>query len=319
MTRRSIPIVVGACVFAILAIANAYSYASESWKTRLYEASIGSVVSVLPQTGSAERNLQEPEGTGVVVGDGTSVLTADHVLGRANRVFIRHADGSVHEAKIGLRDGQTDLALLDIEPRLEPLSIDGALLPGSDACAIGNAFGLGLGITCGTVSAVERRGVGFNLVEDFIQLDAPINPGMSGAPLFDSDGRLAGLVTAIFTKGSDANIGVNFASSARLLNAYLEDAEDGRIDRPRSGLAMRPDLLPGETGSPAARIMQVATNSPEEQAGLMVGDRMVKAGQLAVTGQQDYLTALALAGKPAELTVTIDREGNLTNITIEFN
>ena len=68
MTRRSIPIAVGACVFAILAIANAYSYASESWKTRLYEASIGSVVSVLPQKGSAERNLQEPEGTGVVVG-----------------------------------------------------------------------------------------------------------------------------------------------------------------------------------------------------------------------------------------------------------
>jgi S1-C subfamily serine protease len=90
-------------------------------------------------------------------------------------------------------------------------------LTGSHVCALGNSFGLGTGISCGVVSAVNRMGVGINKIEDFIQTDAAVNPGMSGGALVDPQGRLVGLVDAIFTKEADIDAGVNFAISVPLL------------------------------------------------------------------------------------------------------
>mgnify|MGYP000317607489 CR=1 FL=1 len=71
---------------------------------------------------------------------------------------------------------------------------------GSHVCALGNSFGLGTGMTCGIVSAVRRSNIGFNDIEDFIQTDAAVNPGMSGGALVDPQGRLLGLIDGIFTK-----------------------------------------------------------------------------------------------------------------------
>jgi len=88
---------------------------------------------------------------------------------------------------------------------------------GAPVCALSNAFGLGIGITCGVVSANRRTGVGFNHTEDFIQTDASVNPGSSGGALVDLEGKLVGLLSAIFTKDSDSDIGVNFAVSTELM------------------------------------------------------------------------------------------------------
>ena len=89
-------------------------------------------------------------------------------------------------------------------------------------CAIGNSFGLGTSITCGIVSALNRRNIGINMIEDFIQTDAAVNPGMSGGALVDPYGRLVGVVDAIFTKTADIDAGVNFAISVALLSASID-------------------------------------------------------------------------------------------------
>jgi S1-C subfamily serine protease len=76
-------------------------------------------------------------------------------------------------------------------------------------------------MTCGIVSAVRRSNIGFNDIEDFIQTDAAVNPGMSGGALVDPQGRLVGLIDGIFTKEADIDAGVNFAISVPLIQQSL--------------------------------------------------------------------------------------------------
>lgn len=159
-----------------------------------------------------------PEGTGVAILEPGLIATAAHVVARATSVTVRDGAGKRVAAEIVGIDVPADLALLRVDMAIVPLSIAPDRPPtGAHVCVIGNAFGLDLSITCGIVSARARKGIGFNRIEDFIQTDAAVNPGASGGALVDEQGRLVGLVSAIFTKQSDANVGVNFAVSAELL------------------------------------------------------------------------------------------------------
>ena len=173
-----------------------------------------SVVSVLPRVPQSKRNNDEPEGSGVVVFDGRYVVTALHVVKHAREVVIRSLDGEIMRAEILGRDKATDLALLEIAKALKPVRFGRDPEVGSQVCAIGNAFGLGLSLSCGMVSAIHRTGTGFNPVEDFVQTDAAVNPGYSGGALVNRGGELVGMLSAIFTKSGEGSIGVNFAVSA---------------------------------------------------------------------------------------------------------
>ncbi|MEO0619318.1 MAG: trypsin-like peptidase domain-containing protein, partial [Pseudomonadota bacterium] len=183
---------------------------------------VRSVVSVLPEWPRGQRNAQQPEGSGVVVGDGSGgqvIVTAWHVISKARSIRVRTHDGVVHLAQRVGHDVPSDLAVLRVamlDNARAAMFADAPVELAAPVCSIGNAFGLGLSVTCGVVSATRRAGVGFNRVEDFVQTDAAVNPGASGGGLFTRDGRLAGILSAIFTKQSDANIGVNFAVSAEL-------------------------------------------------------------------------------------------------------
>jgi S1-C subfamily serine protease len=268
-----------------------------------------SVVSVLPQWAGRPPSLEEPEGSGVVVADGTLILTADHVLGDPVVVLVRTPGGEVLRAEVAKRDPTTDLALLVIEEKLPPLALGGPVLVGAEVCAIGNAFGLGLSVACGTVSATERSGTGFNEIEDFIQTDAAVNPGMSGGALIGEDGRLAGILSAIFTKQSDANIGVNFAMSAALVEAALARlTSPGPVSWPRLGASLRPHPARGEPGPVGAEVVAVAAGSLAEAAGLAAGDIVVAAAGRRTASAADIAAALALipAGKSLRLSVLRD-------------
>ncbi|MGI9384616.1 MAG: S1C family serine protease, partial [Methyloligellaceae bacterium] len=144
----------------------------------------GSVVSVLPTWPPDVKRSEEPEGSGVAVLDGATVVTALHIVDRATSIRIRTAKGRIVPAKLVGLDRATDIAILSIDTPLPPLSLaseDPAL--GQPVCAVGNAFGLGLSVTCGVVSGVHRAGMGFNVIEDFVQTDAAVNPGASGGAL----------------------------------------------------------------------------------------------------------------------------------------
>lgn len=213
-------------VAALLAAAPAPAEHAETAWTR----AAPSVVSVLPTwPGYAKPGLgappgTAPEGTGVAMTREGLIVTAAHVVARAVEIEIRDIDGRKTAARLLAIDPATDLALLEAEAAIPPISL-AAERPtyGAHVCVIGNAFGLDLSITCGVVSAPRRAGVGFNRIEDFIQTDAAVNPGASGAALVGEDGALVGLVSAIFTKAEDINAGVNFAVSAELLEKTVDE------------------------------------------------------------------------------------------------
>jgi len=162
-----------------------------------------------------------PAGTGIFIGTGdrsNHLVTAAHVITRATEIEIVTEDGMRHAAAVIAVDNQRDIAILETKLKRRPITLrltDPAI--GEHGCAIGNSFGLGLSISCGVVSAIHRRQVGFNPIEDFVQTDAAINPGGSGGALVDADGRLIGMIDGIFTKEADIDAGVNFAVSVPLL------------------------------------------------------------------------------------------------------
>ena len=175
-----------------------------------------------------------PAGTGIFIGTGdrsSHLVTAAHVITRATEIEIVTEDGMRHAAAVIAVDNQRDIAILETKLKRRPITLrltDPAI--GEHGCAIGNSFGLGLSISCGVVSAIHRRQVGFNPIEDFVQTDAAINPGGSGGALVDADGRLIGMIDGIFTKEADIDAGVNFAVSVPLL---IEGAELLRRSHPQ--------------------------------------------------------------------------------------
>ena len=175
-----------------------------------------------------------PAGTGIFIGTGdrsNHLVTAAHVITRATEIEIVTDDGMRHAAAVIAVDNQRDIAILETKLKRRPITLrltDPAI--GEHGCAIGNSFGLGLSISCGVVSAIHRKQIGFNPIEDFVQTDAAINPGGSGGALVDADGRLIGMIDGIFTKEADIDAGVNFAVSVPLL---IEGAELLRRSHPQ--------------------------------------------------------------------------------------
>ena len=265
---------------------------------------VASVVSVLPERPTDQPLPERPEGSGVAVLPGGYVATNGHVIGRAARIRLRLADGRVVAATIVGRDPATDIALLraPVDLPVPALAPEPAL--GAPVCAVGNPFGLGLSVSCGVVSALRRTGTGFNAIENFIQTDAAVNPGGSGGALIDAEGRLVGLVSAIFTKRSDANIGVNFAASAALVMRVVEDlAEYGRVIRGKSGLRVADLDDDGRATLTGARVIRVAPESAAEAAGLEAGGIVVAIAGRAIRRASDVTGALHLhrVGEPIEI------------------
>jgi S1-C subfamily serine protease len=270
-----------------------------------------SVVSVLPQWPADARRLDEPEGSGVVVLDGQTIVTALHVVDKALSIRVRTLGGEIFSARLTGRDRATDIATLKINQTLPAIALaDRELKLGEKVCAIGNSFGLGLSVSCGVVSGTHRAGVGFNRVEDFVQTDAAVNPGASGGALVTGQGKFAGLLSAIFTKTSDANIGINFAVSARLTNDVARQLRDsGRVKRTISGLKLEQVPAKGELGRLGARIVSLRPGLMGERAGLKAGDIILRAGGRRVRKPADFVSAMsALLGSDA-LEIEIDRGG----------
>ncbi len=279
-----------------------------------------SVVSVLPQNISQRQLQEEPEGSGVIIGNGRIIVTADHVLGRSREVLVRTSKGEVIRAEVVARDKETDVAILSIANPMKPLPLGLKVSLAEPVCAVGNSFGLNVSVTCGVVSAVGKLGVGFNPIEDFIQTDAAVNPGMSGGALINHKGELVGMLSAIFTKTSDANIGVNFAVSSRLVRIVVDDLLDnGRTDRKSSGIVLVQSHETGSEGSLGALVMNVVPNSPEAEAGLKSGDII-----LAIDGNRTihpaaYRSALAQLETAGSMNLRLARGDKVIELTVEFS
>ena len=240
---------------------------------------LDSVVRIKPDWPAAARGTnaqgapRDPQGTGFAILAGGYIATNVHVIGAAKTVNVLLQDGRQLLAEIVGRHAPTDIALLKIPADLKPIAHGTAPNLADPVCAVGNQFGLGLSVTCGVISATGRSGTGFNPIEDFIQTDASINPGGSGGPLLDQSTKLVGMVSAIFTKQSDADIGVNFATSTRLLIRVVTDLRDhGRVQRGQVGFRAGPVPPPLNQTTGGAMVSRVDRDSPAFKAGLDAGD-----------------------------------------------
>jgi S1-C subfamily serine protease len=278
---------------------------------------LDSVVSVLPLWPGYEEGrmaggapMEEPEGTAVAIRAGGHLITALHIVDRARAITVRLADGRLRPAELIGRDRATDLAVLKIADDLPvpPFGSEPGL--GAPVCTVGNPFGLDLSVTCGVVSGLRRSGVGFNPIEDFIQTDAVVNPGASGGALVDGEGRLVGILSAIFTKQSDADIGVNFAVSLAMVRRVADDLITlGRVRWADPGLALVELPRPERQELIGVRILDVEPDGDAERAGLRAGDVIT-----AVAGRPARNVEGAMAGihlhRPGDtLEIALIRDG----------
>ena len=247
---------------------------------------------------------QEPRaglGSGVIVSADGYILTNNHVVEGADEIEVMLNDSRKVIAKVIGTDPDTDLAVLKISLDKLPVVVIGnsdALEVGDQVLAIGNPFGVGQTVTSGIVSALGRNQLGINTFENFIQTDAAINPGNSGGALVDTQGRLLGINTAIYSR-SGGSMGIGFAIPMSTARQVMEGlVKDGQVTRGWIGVEPN-DLSPelAETFGVRARqgviITGVLQNGPAAQAGIRPGDVITSVAGIEIHNVATLLTRVA--------------------------
>ncbi|WP_428079581.1 Do family serine endopeptidase [Candidatus Pelagibacter sp.] len=229
--------------------------------------------------GTPQERKSAALGSGFIIDEKGIVVTNNHVIQDADDIIVRVNGDQEYKAKVLGADPLMDIAVLQLETeeKFKPVGFgdsDKARI-GDWVLAIGNPFGLGGTVTAGIISA-RNRSIGLSRYEDFIQTDASINSGNSGGPLFDMEGNVIGINTAILGRNGSIGIGFSIPSNSaqqvikqliefgetkrgwlgvRIQDVTKEIAEVEELDKPRGAL-----------------VASVAENSPSEKAGIQAGD-----------------------------------------------
>ena len=229
--------------------------------------------------GTPQERKSAALGSGFIIDEKGVVVTNNHVIQDADDIIVRVNGDQEYKAKVLGADPLMDIAVLqlDTKDKFKPVGFgdsDKARI-GDWVLAIGNPFGLGGTVTAGIISA-RNRSIGLSRYEDFIQTDASINSGNSGGPLFDMEGNVIGINTAILGRNGSIGIGFSIPSNSaqqvikqliefgetkrgwlgvRIQDVTKEIAEVEELDKPRGAL-----------------VASVAENSPSEKAGIQAGD-----------------------------------------------
>ena len=218
-------------------------------------------------------------GSGFIIDEKGIVITNNHVIQDAEDIVVRVGGDKEYKAKIIGADPLSDIAVLQIDSKekFTPVNFgnsDKARI-GDWVIAIGNPFGLGGTVTAGIISA-RNRSIGLSRYEDYIQTDASINSGNSGGPLFDMNGDVIGINTAILGRSGSVGIGFSIPSNSAtiVINQLLEFGETKR-----GWLGVRIQDVTKEIAEVeqldeprGALVASVADNSPSDKAGVKAGD-----------------------------------------------
>ena len=220
-------------------------------------------------------------GSGFIIDKKGIVVTNSHVIQGAEDILVSVNGSTEYKAKVLGTDPYMDLAVLEIESDeiFIPVSFGNSdkARVGDWVIAIGNPFGFGGTVTSGIISS-RNRDIGLTRYDDFIQTDASINQGNSGGPLFDLDGKVIGINTAIIAPGSSGSIGIGFAipsnSASKVIDQLIKFGETKRgwlgvrIQEVTKEIADVEKLEKAE----GALVASVSENSPADKAGIKAGD-----------------------------------------------
>lgn len=264
-------------------------------------------------------------GSGFIISSDGYVLTNNHVIDQADKVTVRLSDRREVEAKVIGTDPRTDLALLKVnEGGSFPFVQLATAKPriGDWVLAVGNPFGLGGTVTAGIVSA-RNRDINAGPYDDFLQIDAAINRGNSGGPVFDESGKVIGINTAIYSPNG-GSVGIGFSIPANIATKVVAQLkESGSISRGWLGVEIQP-LTPeiaealGMDKPEGALVARVLPGSPAGDAGLERGDVVVQIDGQPVKDARDLTRKVGDLQPGDRVGLTVRRQGDQKDIRIRL-
>jgi len=262
--------------------------------------------------GTPQKRKASALGSGFIIDAKGIVITNNHVIKGAEDIMVRVEGDKEYKAKVLGSDPLSDIAVLKIESKEKLIPVkfgdsDKARI-GDWVIAIGNPFGLGGTVTSGIISA-RNRDIGMSRYEDFIQTDASINVGNSGGPLFDMNGEVIGINTAIL--GQAGSIGIGFAipsnSAKKVIEQLIEFGETKR-----GWLGVRIQVVTKEIADVekldkprGALVASVAEGSPSDKAGIKAGDIILEFSGILINEMKELpkIVAQTDVGKTVEVKV----------------
>ena len=272
-----------------------------------------------PQSPHKQRSL----GSGFIISEDGYILTNDHVVEGADEIKVKLSDGREFTGEIRGLDPKLDLALIKIDAGedlpVAKLGDSEGIKVGEWVMAIGNPFGLEQTVTVGIVSA-KGRVIGAGPYDDFIQTDASINPGNSGGPLFNVQGEVVGINTAIVAQGQ----GIGFAIPVNMAKQIIPQLRDeGRVTRGWLGVtvqALNKELADsfGLDGTHGALVNEVTEDSPADKAGLKRGDIIIEYDGKQVDELNDLPRLVAATPVDETVKVKIFRDGKERTVKVKI-
>ncbi|MCB1343458.1 MAG: Do family serine endopeptidase [Pseudooceanicola sp.] len=262
-------------------------------------------------------------GTGFIIDADGNIVTNAHVVDGADEVSVTLSDGRKVDAKVIGADPATDIALIRIDEKNLPHVDFGkseSLRVGEAVIAIGSPFGLGNTVTSGIVSALGRD-INAGPFDNYIQTDAAINRGNSGGPLFNANGEVVGINTAIFSP-TGGSVGIGFAVPADTAQRVVADLQgDGKVERGWLGVHIQPvseDIAAalGLDKAEGVLITEVTKDTPAAKAGLARGDIVTEVNGKAVADPRELTRAIATATPGEEVSLNLLRGGNPTEMKV---
>ena len=260
----------------------------------------------------------ESLGSGFVISADGYVVTNNHVIENADEITVNFVDGSSLVATLIGTDPKTDIALLKVEPQeglpFVPFGDSEKARVGDWVLAIGNPFGLGGSVSAGIISAFNRD-INAGPYDDFIQTDAAINRGNSGGPLFNVEGEVIGVNTAIISQ-TGLSIGIGFSVPSNLVEKVVAQLKEFGTTR-RGWLGVKIQQIDDEMAEAlgmdramGALVTEVVPGGPAEDAGIEMGDVILTFDGREVPEMRDLPLMVADTDVGAEVPVTVLRDGD---------
>ncbi len=270
----------------------------------------------------------EARGSGFIIDADGTIITNNHVVRGAKSVTVTLDDGTELPAKVIGRDARTDVAVLRVDaghklPYLQ-LGDSGQVRPGEWVVAMGNPYGLGGTVTAGIVSSIGRD-IGEGPYDNFIQIDAPINRGNSGGPLFTQDGRVVGVNTAILSP-TGGSIGIGFAIPSNMVKSVVSQLEEnGHVTRGYLGVEMQPvtsemasalKLPKADEAHAGALVASVLPDLPAAKAGVKPGDVITGIDGQKVQSPRELAVDVAGLKPGSQAKLDVVRDGSTESLPV---